>query len=69
MLFAGLSCAALSGAKPNSIAAARKVVVLFNTFMCMVASPFNCIHDNRRKRHGGGADVQVQDLCALSHLP
>src|SRR5215470_14992220 len=54
MLFAGLSCAALSGAKPNSIAAARKVVVTFNTFMCMIASPCNGIHDNRRKGHGGG---------------
>src|SRR5262245_14928453 len=47
MLFAGLSCAALSGAKPNSIAATKPAAVLFNTCICMVSSPCDCVSNNR----------------------
>ena len=49
MLFAGLSCAEVSGAKPNSIAVAKKAVVLLNTFSFTVSSPLSVIGDKRRK--------------------
>jgi hypothetical protein len=60
MLFAGLSCAEVSGAKFNSIAVAKKTVVLLNTFIFTISSPLNVIGDNRLK---------LRRLTPLATLP